>query len=74
MKPLKIVHCANFQLLRDGEIFYTMDNKISNGLVRNGHFVYNFSYRDIAKESNIFKSKKLGIKKEDLTGEELEIL
>jgi len=63
MKHFRIVHCANFQLLRDGEIFYTMDSKISNGLIRNGHYVYDFSYRDIAKESNVFKSKKFGIKK-----------
>jgi len=39
-----------------------MDRKITNGLIRNGHFVYDFSYREVAKNSTIFKSKKFGIK------------
>ena len=34
-----------------------------NGLIRNGHFVYDFSYREIAKNSTFLKRKKLGAKK-----------
>jgi len=60
---LKIVHCANFSNEKNGATFYATDRKITNGLIRNGHFVYDFSYRDIAKNSTIFKTKKLGRKK-----------
>lgn len=39
-----------------------MDRKISNGFIRNGHFVYDFSYRDIARYMSWFKRKKFGAK------------
>ncbi|WP_404385140.1 glycosyltransferase [Caenispirillum salinarum] len=35
--------------------------KLSNGLVRAGHFVLNFSDRDIARASTIFRTTKAGI-------------
>jgi hypothetical protein len=60
---LKIVHCANFSESKNGAVFYAIDRKISNGLIRNGHFVYDFSYREIAKSLAFFKSKKFGAKK-----------
>ena len=63
MNSLKIVHCANFSDAKNGATFYATDRKITNGLTRNGHFVYDFSYRDIAKNSTIFKTKKFGRKK-----------
>lgn len=62
MTTIKIVHCANFSESKLGSVYYAIDRKISNGLIRNGHFVYDFSYREIAKNSTIFKSKKFGIK------------
>ena len=62
MKSLKIVHCANFSESKFGSVFYSIDRKMSNGLIRNGHFVYDFSYREVAKNSTIFKSKKFGVK------------
>ena len=62
MNTLKIVHCANFSESKYGAVYYAIDRKISNGLIRNGHFVYDFSYREIAKNSTFFKSKKFGIK------------
>ncbi len=62
MKSLKIIHCANFNESKNGAVYYAIDNKLSNGFIRNGHFVYNFSYREIARNSTIFKSKKFGIK------------
>lgn len=62
MNPLKIVHCANFSESKYGAVYYAIDRKISNGLIRNGHFVYDFSYREVAKNSTFFKSKKFGIK------------
>lgn len=63
MKHLKIVHCANFSESKFGQVFYAIDRKITNGLIRNGHFVYDFSYREIAKSLTFLKRKKLGAKK-----------
>lgn len=61
MHSLKIVHCANFSESKNGSVYYSIDRKMSNGLIRNGHFVYDFSYREIAKSATILKSKKFGI-------------
>lgn len=63
MKNLRIVHCANFSESKLGQVFYSIDRKISNGLIRNEHFVYDFSYREVAKNSTFLKRKKLGAKK-----------
>ncbi|MEN8194694.1 MAG: glycosyltransferase [Bacteroidota bacterium] len=63
MKSLKVVHCANFSESKFGQVFYSIDRKITNGLIRNGHFVYDFSYREIAKSLTFLKRKKLGAKK-----------
>jgi len=63
MKALRIVHCANFSESKLGAVYYAIDRKLSNGLIRNGHFVHDFSYREIAKNSTFFKSKKFGVKK-----------
>jgi glycosyltransferase involved in cell wall biosynthesis len=62
-ESLRILHCANFSESKYGQVFYSIDRKISNGLIRNGHFVYDFSYREIAKNLAFFKRKKLGAKK-----------
>ena len=63
MRSLRIVHCANFSESKFGKVFYSIDRKITNGLIRNGHFVYDFSYREIAKNLTFLKRKKLGAKK-----------
>lgn len=60
---MRILHIANFSLFKNEAVFYSMDRKISNGLIRNGHFVADFSYRDLAKHNAPLKIKKLGIKK-----------
>ncbi|GIT98467.1 glycosyltransferase [Sulfurovum sp. TSL1] len=60
MKSLKVLHCANFSESKLGQVFYSIDRKITNGLIRNGHFVYDFSYREVAKNSTFLKRKKLG--------------
>lgn len=66
ISSLKIVHCANFSESKYANTYYSIDRKLSNGLVRNGHFVYDFSYREIAKNATFFRSKKLGTKKANL--------
>lgn len=57
---MKILHIANFGFNKQGANFYCTDRKISAGLIENGHFVYDFSFRDMARMGTIFKTKKLG--------------
>lgn len=57
---MKIVFVGNYNYGKDGKTYYATDYKIHQGLVKNGHFVYPFSYRDIARSSGIFRSKKWG--------------
>lgn len=54
------MHCANFSDLKNAAVFYAIDHKLSHGLIRSGHFVYNFSYRDIAKTERRLFSKRSG--------------
>jgi spore maturation protein CgeB len=56
---MRILHVANFGELKYGEYYYNTDHKISLGLIRNGHYVYNFSYRDITRCESWFKSTRL---------------
>lgn len=62
-KPLRILHCAMFSLNKYGANYYSGVNRLSNGLIRNGHFVFNFSYRDVAREEAPLGIKGLGWKK-----------
>ena len=61
--PLRILHAANFSEKKRGATYYAMDRKISNGLIRNGHLVQDFSYRDIARVHAPLQIKRLGIAK-----------
>ena len=60
---MKIIHIANFHLNKFGSTFYYTDRKISNGFIRSGHYVYDFSYRDEARNASLLKRKKMGAKK-----------
>lgn len=57
---MKILHIANFGFNKQGAHFYCTDRKLSAGLIENGHFVYDFSFRDMARMGTIFKTKRLG--------------
>lgn len=65
---MRVLHVANFSWFpgaRGGTggraRHYSTDRKISNGLARNGHCVWDFSYRDVARHlSPLAKSKRLG--------------
>lgn len=60
IRPLTVVHVSNFPFgLRPG-FQHGVPVKITNGLVRNGHLVLNYSDRDIARAKSIFGSRKLG--------------
>ncbi|TCM68140.1 glycosyl transferase family 1 [Acinetobacter calcoaceticus] len=57
---MKILHISNFGFNKQGAHFYCTDRKLSAGLIENGHFVYDFSFRDMARLGTVFKTKKLG--------------
>lgn len=60
---MKVLHVGNFNTSRYGRTYYDFDRKLSNGFIRNGHYVYDFSYRDIARSISWLKRKKAGAKK-----------
>lgn len=57
---MRILHVANFSTHKYGADLFATDRKISNGLIRNGHFVYNFSYRNVCRNESLFRTTKLG--------------
>ena len=57
---MRIIHVANFNIGKYGADLYATDRKISAGLIRNGHFVYDFSYRDICRSESLFRTTRLG--------------
>jgi Glycosyl transferases group 1 len=57
---LKILHVANFSLRRHGQVFYAPDRRLSQGLGVLGHYVYDFSYRDVARMEAPLRLKQLG--------------
>ena len=56
-----ILHAANFDRKCHYRSMYNCDYKFRNGMIRQGHSVYEFSIRDVARESNFFRSSKLGV-------------
>lgn len=63
MKNLRVIHCGIFNEFDDGNFFYGLERKISHGLHQNGHFIYDFSYRDWEKNLRFFSVKNSGLKK-----------
>tara|TARA_B110000858_G_scaffold70281_1_gene81631 strand:- start:174 stop:1232 length:1059 start_codon:yes stop_codon:yes gene_type:complete len=57
---MRILHISNFVQRHKGRLFWNHAFKISNGFIRNGHSVYNFSDRDVSKLSltNKFNNEK----------------
>jgi len=58
---MRVLHVANFSYNRYGDSFYNSDRKLSAGFVRNGHFVYEYSLRDMARLGSLLRSKRFGI-------------
>ena len=57
-KFFKILHISNFGVKNDHRLFnLSIAKKISNGLIRNGHDVINFDYRNF--KEGFFKNKSL---------------
>jgi hypothetical protein len=44
----------------DGERFYSVERKLANGFTRNGHLVYFFSDRDVARAGTLLRSSRAG--------------
>jgi hypothetical protein len=62
MLPLTIVHVSSFPFGLRPAFQHGVSVKLSNGLIRNGHLVLNFSDRDIARARSIFGSRKFGVR------------
>lgn len=60
---MKILHVCNDNEQKWASRYYATDRKISNGFIRLGHFVYNFSYRFTARYLSPFRSKCGGVAK-----------
>ena len=52
---MKILHVSNFGDKHNGRLYWNQCFKITNGFVRNGHNVYNFSDRDKSRTSILNK-------------------
>lgn len=61
MRPLKIIHASNLTLNPKPPGYFGTPYKISNGLIRNGHSVANFSDRDEARHSSLLRNRKTGV-------------
>ena len=57
---MRIVHASNFSLRKNGPFFYGVPYKLTNGLTRLGHFVFNFCDRDVA-DSYFGGIRRLGV-------------
>jgi hypothetical protein len=55
-----IVHAAGFTIGAKSGFQHNTAIKVSNGLIRNGHFVLNFSHRDVARAGSIVGHSKFG--------------
>src|SRR5579862_2777620 len=55
-----IVHASSFTIGAKGGFQHNTAIKISNGLIRNGHLVLNFSERDVARAGTLFGHRKFG--------------
>lgn len=59
---MKILHVANRAEKYKANRYYGLPYKMNNGFVRNGHCVYWFSDRDIARANALLPSRKFGQK------------
>lgn len=59
---MRILHVSHQQLKYLGARNYFFPVRINNGFIRNNHEVYWFSDRDVARCSNIFGTRKMGVK------------
>ena len=58
----RIVHASNFGRKAKGAFQHGVEHKITNGLIRNGHAVSNFSDRDVARANTLLGHLPTGAK------------
>jgi len=59
---MRILHVSHQHLKYLGARNYLFPVRINNGFIRNNHEVFWFSDRDVARCSNVFGSRKMGVK------------
>ena len=57
---VKIVHASNFSRKAKGAFQHSVEHKITNGLIRNGHAVSTFSDRDVARSGTLLGHRAFG--------------
>jgi hypothetical protein len=60
--PQRILHVSNFGFKPTKVYLHGVAHKLTNGWVRGGHHVVNFSDRDIARWEGILGHRKLGVR------------
>lgn len=60
---MRILHAAGYELAKDGKTFHNVDWKMHHGLTRAGHYVFPFSFGDVARAEGWFGRKRFGFKK-----------
>ncbi len=56
----RIVHASNFSRKAKGAFQHSIEHKITNGLIRNGHAVATFSDRDVARAGTLLGHRAFG--------------
>jgi hypothetical protein len=57
---MRVLFVGNAGERHFGERFYSVEQKLANGFVRNGHLIHFFSDRDVARSGTIFGSSRAG--------------
>jgi hypothetical protein len=57
---MRILIIGNAGEREPGRRFYSVDRKLANGFLRNGHSVWFFSDRDVARASTLWRSSRAG--------------
>jgi len=56
----RIVHASNFSRKAKGAFQHSVEHKLTNGLIRNGHAVATFSDRDVARAGTLIGHRAFG--------------
>lgn len=59
--PVKVLHVATLSMMPKGAGYFGVPFKLSNGLVRAGCHVMNFSDREVARTATIIHNRKFGV-------------
>ena len=60
---MRVLNVGNFHYARQAQLHYVMCRKLSNGLVANGHHVYNFDDRLMARMTNFIRTRSVGARR-----------